>query len=220
MSQHGFELRGSHGVLQIDGRYQNMNLTFKESLVAPGGYLYNDGYIKKGSTTSFSNLIPPTTTILAVDSDNWVKVFDDRIQQATGAEKANVTLYGFGTNKQNWFNSQYGLSVRNEVGQEVYNSNWAIMKVVDVFNLGFVKNWIYNIPAGKKYAIMMGGGRVEYGAEQFDAWGCWHEVRRNGDQFEIRYNEEAMWWFRDADESSYIAQDLPLSILILDVTGY
>ncbi|KLU17161.1 MULTISPECIES: hypothetical protein [Xenorhabdus] len=218
---HGFELRRSHGILQVDGRYQNMNLTIKESVVAQGGYVENSTYRRIGVNTSFSKPVPPTTTITAVDSDNWINSAGG-IKQAAGAGKANVTLYGFGTNKQNWFNSQYGLSVRNEQGQEVYNSNWAVMKVVDVFNLGFVRNWSYKIPAGKKYALMMGGGREEYqmGYYSNNAYGCWHEFRRIGDRFEIRYNENTMWWFRDEDEISYVAQDYDLNIIILDVTGY
>ncbi|MCU6236751.1 hypothetical protein KWH75_06670 [Morganella morganii] len=220
MAQHGFQLRGSHGILQVDGRYQNMNVTMKESIVAPGGYSVNNSYMRKGCVTTLKMPLPPTTTIMAVDSDNWVRMDDGNIEQEAGAGTANITVYGFGTDQRKWFDSKFGLSVRNEIGQEVYNSNWAVMKVVNFFNLGFIKNWRFKIPPGKKYAAVVNGGRVAYEMGGYDGTGMWHEFRRNGDTIEIRYNEDAMWWFRDDDEFSFVAQDIDLSVIIIDVTGY
>lgn len=220
MAEYGFQLRGSHGNLQIDGRYQNMNITIKENLVCPGGYSENNSYMQKGAITSIKQPFPPTTTIVALDSDNWVRAEGRSVYQAAGAGKANVTFFGFGTNKLNWFGSGYGLSVCNETGLEVYNSNWAVMKVIGFFNLGFVKYWSFKIPHGKRYAVVVNGGRVEYNMSSYDAVGMWHEYRRNGDTIEIRYNENAMWWFRDDDEISFVAQNIDLSVIVIDVTGY
>lgn len=186
----------------------------------PGGYSENNSYMRKGAITTIKQPFPPTTTIVALDSDNWVRAEDSSVYQAAGSRKANVTFFGFGTNRLNWFGSGYGLSICNEIGLEVYNSNWAVMKVIGFFNLGFVKYWSYKIPSGKRYAVVVNGGRVEYNMSSYDAVGMWHEYRCNGDTIEIRYNEDAMWWFRDDDEYSFVAQNIDLSVIIIDVTGY
>ncbi|OCQ54098.1 hypothetical protein Ppb6_00648 [Photorhabdus australis subsp. thailandensis] len=219
MAEHGFQLRGKHGFLQIDGKYQNMDLTDKKTFVAPGGYSYKNSSTERGSMTRGNGAFSPSTNIIAVDSNDWVAPIGDSVYQAPGAGRANVTTYGFGTDKKHWFKSTHGLSVLNDKGQEVYNSNWAALRVVDVFNLSHVKKWAYEIPPSKQYAMVMGGGRVEYIASQMRAYGYCYFMRKIGNRFEVEYRE-SLWWFRDEDEGSYVAQDFPLSILILDVTGY
>ncbi|WP_434523865.1 hypothetical protein [Photorhabdus asymbiotica] len=219
MAEHGFQLRGEHGFLQIDGRYQNMDLTVKKTFGAPGGYSTKDSYSERGRLTKWNEILSPSTSIIAIDSNDWVVSIDEGVYQAAGANRANVTIYGFGTDKKHWFKSTHGLSVLNDKGQEVYNSNWAALRVVDVFNLGHIKKWAYQIPPGKQYAMVMSGGRLEYVMAQNRAIEFVYFMRKIGNRFEVEYRE-SMWWFRDEDENSYVAQDFPLSILILDVTGY
>lgn len=218
MSEHGLQIRGSHGVLQIDSTYVNLSLESKQTIIAPGGYRENNSYMQSGKITKLPAAIGKSPLIAAIPSD-WVLINDGEIYQSAGAPKSTIEIFVFSDKKTNWFKSAWGLSVKNKNGVEVYNSNMAVMKIVDVITLGFVQYWTYPIPAGKKYAFIVNGGREEYRLLSRDNMtGYNHEFMVKDSKLQINFSD-VISWYADEGEYSYISSDFNLTIIVVDVTG-
>lgn len=218
MADSGLQIRGNHGVLQIDSTYVNLSLQIKQTISIPGGYLINNSYSTSGKSTSLPKTFDKLPLVAAIPTD-WVRIYDGSIYQSAGAPKASVECFVFTENKTNWFQSAWGLSVKNKNGIEVYNSNMAVMKIVDVINLGFTTFWTYQIPTDKKYAFIVNGGREEYKLLSRDRMeGYWHEFVVKDGKLQIGFHS-VMGWYADEGEYSYIASDFNITIIVVDVTG-
>lgn len=218
MANHGFQLTGSHGIFQIDGTHQNMCLADAFSMQGTGGRVYYGGDIDTGYTAKFPPIITNSNSIIAMDCDNWVGIFDDSMVQPIGAGKVNTKIYVFSDKPHNWYQSNMGLSIRNDKNVEVYNSNWATMKIVDVFHLGinYIKSWNYKIPVGKKYAFAIFGGGHEVSISHYDGKTSYYFWRRVGNLFEINFMTYSE--FLSAARNMYKFIKSPMSIIVVDVT--
>ncbi|HGJ5854392.1 hypothetical protein [Arsenophonus nasoniae] len=216
---YGLKIYGQHGILQIDNTYENLTLGVKREITLKGGNDGSPSWGETGASTSINADWSTDISFFAYTSTTWMKRGNKSIFQPLNQSAGKCVLYGFGTNKVEWFPSPYGILVKNQAGNAVFKSTWAICRVIDVFNLSFTEYWSYNVPSGKTYAIAFGGGRDQYNAVNDEMEGYSHYFRTAGSKIEISYLVGS-WWFRDNDEQSYTAKEFPLSIIIIDVTNY
>lgn len=216
---YGLKIYGQHGVLQIDNSYENMSLGVKRSIHLKGGNEGSSAWGETGAYNRFNADWSNDISFFAYTSSTWIKRGNKGIWQPLDQGSGNCVLYGFGTQKIDWFPSPYGIVVRNQAGVNIFKSSWAICRIIDVFNLSFTEYWSYNVPAGKTYAIAFGGGRDQYNAVNDEMEGYSHYFRTTGSKIEISYLAGS-WWFKDGDERTYTAKEFPLSIIIIDVTNY
>ncbi|WP_434523868.1 hypothetical protein [Photorhabdus asymbiotica] len=215
MVNHGFQLTGDHGIFQIDGTHQNICLADVFSVQGTGGVVYDSADVDSGRITKLPLIFVNTSTIIAIDCDNWAQISADSMIQPIHAEKVNAKIYAFSDKPNNWYKSNMGLSIRNDQNIEVYNSNWAIMKIVDVFNISYVESWSYKIPAGKKYAFVVLSGNVEVSIRNHDGEVYNHFYRRVGNLFEINFMAYSKF-ISYASRMHHVIKT-PISIIVIDV---
>lgn len=224
---YGLIVKGLHGVMQIDGKHSAMNLLEKTTVLMSGGRV---GTSSTSSTGYWHNLpnTNPGTSIVAVKSSTWVRVggMNGKVSnrrlinlfQCLDAPRGNITVYQFGEQAFNWYRLTYGLSVRNEVGKEVFNSNWQSMRVHDVVILSppIPSQYTYTLPNnGREYAIAVGGGSQSV-EDAFGVGYFWsYFARQNGNKIEIDYKTDTTY---PSSSDYFVMGDFPLTILIIDVT--
>lgn len=219
---YGLQVRGEHGILQIDGLYKNMSLYKKATFSLPGGSEGSSSWGEYGKWVHYPFTAPPESLLAFIPSQYCVVNFDlGGIEQLYGSPAGQCEIFCFTGDNTHYFQSTYGVQVRNpNTLQEVFNSNWVILRIVDVFNLeGGASGWKYTIPNGKKYAIAVGGGMKKYTTNGERMYGDSTCFKISDNTFHIDVLRES-WWYRDEDEKAYTASLFGLSILIIDVTGY
>lgn len=225
MDNYGFFVRGDHGQYQIDGVNPGINLLNKQQHNLSGGRVRSSprGPGERGYWVSPLSH-QPATVLVAVNSATWTCVNWDAtgfyLGQPLDASAGLATLYEFGTGSGVWPSSDYGLSVFNADGVEVFNSNWRPLRVHDAIVVNSYTSYSMSLPAGRQYAIAFSGGadgqKKKGGASDIaEFWRCYCRIINN--QLEVNYFSW-QWFVMPVDVFSETL--FPMSILIIDVTNY
>ncbi|EMH5494396.1 hypothetical protein AAH235_003948 [Providencia stuartii] len=219
----GFQVKNSSNTFQIDDRYSNLFLKHKGVINLPGGSAGNPNSFESSPSISFPSINGFDSPLMCFIPNQYccIDFEESSIKQAYRQQKGICEYYCFTKEKIKHFDATHGLQVRNPYTlEEVFNSNWAILKVVDVLNLKpDTTGYVYELPANKKCAISIGGGVDRYyrvGMKSNAKSTCFKVVNN---RLHIDILETASW-YADDDEVSYVASSFNISVLIIDVTGY
>ena len=201
----GIRIISDQGTIQIDETYRNLFVR----VAGVGGTV-------PGQSSDLCAMIP---TAITGDNYRW------------GTPVASTTKWWLFAVLTGTATARFGLQIRDAAGNRVFDTSQQPLRIVDVLTITNLTAGSKAYPAGRQYAVVLGGVGWKTLKEAVQNGNLWTNTTTKY-RFGFRVSSNTVYWdwyiwsyeqFKGEDQSqgnSLTTGNTPATFLVVDVTGY